>query len=589
MKYRKQQHHGLASGYALAIAIACAALLAFSGLGDALRRPIVETTPSSSAHRHQSPSLGSRSEAAFSGPLAKLGTSLRTPFDSQPGPSFERVSQKFPRRQPARFEALQRGLPRILERDHDIVLMPSISLDGVEDIVGLGHYEERSLVELAHLRNPKARVHLVTSAPIKESTIRLMAEQLGLDDEALSRLYTYSPTKPGSTRWLSTTALVNPDLIASLRKNLRQRRTYMSVFAMSQSEKQLALELGIPVRGPDPDLQIYWGGKSGSRVAYQMAGIDLPEGAEHLYSKKQLLQAMAELWERNPKLSRIVLKLDQGSSGQGNALLDLRPLVGELGEAPTLSQRRRLLARQLKTIEPANENWSADRFLKEFSSGGAIEAFIDNAASSPSVQVEIMANGEVRVLSTHEQLLAGPGGQVYQGCVFPGACDYRPELQEAGRKVGEVLRDQGVIGRFAIDFMSRQEKGVWKHYAVDLNMRKGGTTHPYQWTQAVTGAEFDLPSGTFRMPDGTERVYIGTDNFKRIGLKGKSSEDLLRILDQVKTTLPDGSKLGSFFHLVGTMPEYGKVGFTTVGRTQEEAQALYNRTVKVLEELAARN
>lgn len=583
---------GLTAAHALLLVVATTALASFAALGTSARHTLTGTTDADAVADANAPSstpqLTSRNSAGILHAWTSLSSKLRKSAEPVRA-TLDHAGSHFaqPWRKPATFEALQSRLPAIERSEHDIVLMPSLSVDGIEDIVGLRHYEERSLAELAHLHNPKARVHLVTSAPIAPSTLRLVAKQLGLDDKALSRLYTYSPPGPGTTRWLSTTALEYPEFVSTLRKQLRRRRTYMSVFASSDSEKALALELGVPMHGSDPAMQLYWGGKSGSRIVYRAAGVDFPPGAEHLYSRKTLITAISELWENNPDLTRVVIKLDQGSSGQGNALLDLRPFKGSLEAGASLKDRQRLLAEHLTTLEPANENWSASRFLDEFKQGGSIEAFIDNATSSPSVQVEIMAGGEVRVLSTHEQMLAGPGGQVYQGCVFPGACGYRADIQASGRKVGEFLRDQGMVGRFAIDFMSRKENGVWRNYAVDLNIRKGGTTHPYQWAQAVTGAKFDEASGTLRMPDGSERVYIGTDNFKHNGLVGKNANDLLNILDEVTTELPDGSRIGSFFHLVGTMPEHGKVGFTTVGRNAEETQALYKRTKSVLERLAS--
>jgi hypothetical protein len=36
--------------------------------------------------------------------------------------------------------------------------------------------------------------------------------------------------------------------------------------------------------------------------------------------------AAAELWERQPDLKRMVIKLNEGFSGEGNAILDLRPM-----------------------------------------------------------------------------------------------------------------------------------------------------------------------------------------------------------------------------------------------------------------------
>ena len=80
--------------------------------------------------------------------------------------------------------------------------------------------------------------------------------------------------------------------------------------------------------------------------------------------------------------------------------------------------------------------------------------------------------------STHDQVLGGPSGQIFLGSTFPADAEYSQDIQEAGRRVAEVLKDRGVLGRFAIDFLSIKREGNWEHAAIEINLRKGGTTHP---------------------------------------------------------------------------------------------------------------
>ena len=63
---------------------------------------------------------------------------------------------------------------------------------------------------------------------------------------------------------------------------------------------------------------------------------------------------------------------------------------------------------------------------------------------------------------------------------MPPADDaYRLDIQNAGMRVAEVLAAKGVLGRFATDFVSvPTADGGWKHYAIEVNLRKGGTTPP---------------------------------------------------------------------------------------------------------------
>jgi hypothetical protein len=91
--------------------------------------------------------------------------------------------------------------------------------------------------------------------------------------------------------------------------------------------------------------------------------------------------------------------------------------------------------------------------------GGIVEAFVEGKEKeSPSVQCRIMPNGLCEVLSTHDQELGGVSGQVYLGAHFPAAKEYAIDIGKMGKQVAEALRNKGVLGRFAIDFISVKEK-----------------------------------------------------------------------------------------------------------------------------------
>src|SRR5205823_3717303 len=97
----------------------------------------------------------------------------------------------------------------------------------------------------------------------------------------------------------------------------------------------------------------------------------------------------------------------------------------------------------------------------------------------PRVQLRITPLGLVEVLSTHDQMLGGPSGQSYLGCVFPADSAYAPRITREAAKVGNRLAKEGVIGRFALDFVVVRSNGKWDPYAIEINLRKGGTTHPF--------------------------------------------------------------------------------------------------------------
>ena len=121
-----------------------------------------------------------------------------------------------------------------------------------------------------------------------------------------------------------------------------------------------------------------------------------------------------------------------------------------------------------------------DWYREALARGGVVEELVSGEGfTSPSVQVDIRPGGSVQVLATHEQVLGGVSGQVYMGCRFPAEPAYAPLLAEHGRRAGAALAGAGALGRFSLDFAVVLTPGGWRVAALEINLRKGGTTHPY--------------------------------------------------------------------------------------------------------------
>ena len=142
--------------------------------------------------------------------------------------------------------------------------------------------------------------------------------------------------------------------------------------------------------------------------------------------------------------------------------------------------------------------------------GGVVEEWIAGEEfRSPSVQLRVTPLGVVELLSTHDQLLGGTGGQSYLGCRFPADPAYAPMISREAKKVGTRLAKEGVLGRFAIDFVVvRSNKGAWQPYAIEVNLRKGGTTHPFLTLQFLTDGTYDPDRAVFLTPGGHEKHFV---------------------------------------------------------------------------------
>ncbi len=185
-------------------------------------------------------------------------------------------------------------------------------------------------------------------------------------------------------------------------------------------------------------------------------------------------------------------------------------------------------------------------------------------------------------------------GQVYGGCVNPAAAPYRSLIVEYTKRLGKELVSRGVVGHFSADFLAENTRadatGSWIVTGVEINLRQGGTTHPFSTMAALCGGQ-TCSDGIFRMQSGDERYYEATDSFTDCRLSGlKSSVFLSKYLNSFDSTAQklrwnNSEKVGVVFHLLSVL-EKGKIGFTAIGRTPIHARDLCEGTKRVLKRIA---
>lgn len=490
--------------------------------------------------------------------------------------------------QPTPFQALQdqlrdrwRTVQEFDTSDADIVVIPSVSLDQREllKIPGFHHYEERLLFSLIRLRNPRTRIVYITSQPLHPSIIDYYLQLLpGIPfSHARDRLLLLS-TYDGSLKTLTQKILERPRLLERIRQAINRDRAYMICFNATALERDLSVKLGIPLFASDPDL-LKWGTKSGSRKIFAESGVPFPDGSPLVWSHGDLAEVAADLWHRNPDLARMVIKLNEGFSGEGNAILDLRGL-----EATHLPDRCRQLYDRLPQLqfEAKGETW--DNYCDRIGELGAIaEVFIEGTEKrSPSVQARITPIADVEILSTHDQILGGRSGQVYLGCRFPADEAYRLELQEMGQRIGQSLAEKGALERFGVDFVTVRSGDTWKTWAIEINLRKGGTTHPFMTLKFLTNGHYELSNGLFYSRHQQAKYYIATDTLQSDQYGGLLPNDLMDIIANHQLHFDTSTETGTVFHLMGCLSEFGKLGVTSIGNSPEEAEHIYQRVKQVL-------
>ena len=146
------------------------------------------------------------------------------------------------------------------------------------------------------------------------------------------------------------------------------------------------------------------------------------------------------------------------------------------------------------------------------------------------------------------------------------------------------IRDRGVLGRFALDFVAvRREGGAWETYAIEINLRKGGTTHPFLTLQFLTDGRYDADTGVFSTPRGEPKCLVATDHLHSNLYRAFTHEDLFDIAARHGLHFDQSTQKGVVFHMVNGVAELGTLGLTAVGNTREEADALYQKMVVALD------
>ena len=176
-----------------------------------------------------------------------------------------------------------------------VVIVPSLSLDSeiLSKIKGYVYYEERMLCMLMLLRMPQTQVVFVSSIPIDEVTIDYYLNLLpGITGHHARQRLTILSCYDASPRPLTQKILERPRLVHRIKQHITDaRHCHLICFNVADLERTLAVQLGIPVFGCDPDL-LHLGNKTGSRMLFKACGIRTPAGYENLRTQEDIAEAL---------------------------------------------------------------------------------------------------------------------------------------------------------------------------------------------------------------------------------------------------------------------------------------------------------
>ncbi len=485
------------------------------------------------------------------------------------------------------WEQIGRTDPGIkeIEEENTVVVLPSLAADVKMDFSIRQAYEERMLFMLFLLRQPHIRIIYLTSVSIPNEIIDYYLDILPsvTISNARKRLVLISP-QDSSDRVLVLKILERPELIEKIRSCIPDlNKAHLVPFLTTDPERDLAVQLGIPMYAADPRF-FGFGTKSGCRQIFTEEGVQHPIGAENIHTKDDLIKAVCKLRSEKPDIKKVIVKHNDGVSGFGNATLNLTGLP-----KPSDKNEKSALEKRLKEMKFELESVTYEWYMEELNrKGGIVEEMITGKdIHSPSAQLRVTPLGEVELLSTHDQMLGGPTGQIYMGSRFPANEDYGPMIMREAEKVGKRFAREGIVGRFALDFMVvRGDDGQWKSYALEINLRKGATTHPFLTLQYLTGGYYCMDSGQYMTAQDRVKCYLATDSLHSDAYKKFIPADLFDIVSNNRLHFDHTSHTGIVFSIISAVATHGKLGITAIGDSHQHAEELYQRFIDVLNKAA---
>ncbi|MCB0408017.1 MAG: hypothetical protein KDD34_07435 [Bdellovibrionales bacterium] len=485
-------------------------------------------------------------------------------------------------------------------------------------IKAIDAYELRGVgIEVMNLaKSPAAQLLIVTSVPLEMASVRNYLKQYLMDDEkiesAMQRIHFFNMNDASSLP-LAQKILEpkNKSQLLRLRElidrltNHRQYPVFMKTFITTPLEGVLADQLDISIFG-NPKVNAFVEVKSNFHRIAEESGVQKTTAYTDISSEKELVLALKKLAQQSVK--KVMLKKNQGTSGQGNATLEIsKTLKKEL-----LSKKlniQKIMEDIYKIVKPVNKDLNAENFIEEmFAHGGVAEAFIENIVItedgnpwSPSGQFDVYSD-HIQVMGCHDQKFIPGTEGVFEGAIYPAMSKaICQQIYKMGLKMGEKLRRQGYRGRFAMDtIVSRdpktQKETVW---LIEINARSGGThtvDAMVQLTDAVQNSsgrkKGSMESYRWYAMNNEGRLiplfYEGTDNFYHEGLKSFSSDqelldfiyqtDFSKYLPSYVGNIPMANrknKRGILPHMIQARSQ-GKMGFMAIGHQNlEDARSIF--------------
>ncbi len=454
------------------------------------------------------------------------------------------------------------------------IVIPSMSFDCelLEGIEGVSHYELRSLWEILRVKEENVYVTFVSSFKIPFSTLKHFKEIYHLTAEEFSRVNFIEITRKKNILSLTKNILLDENALKKIKGTFKCENVILEPFVFTLQEKELSRKLKIPSWYDHPQMN-YFHTKSGNRFIVGNSA-PMPAGFGDLFSFDAVVKGVIKLKNNNSSLDSCMVKLNFGVSGQGNMKLDLPK--SKTWQYLLPKEKEDNIRKCFESAKLFNKALKVSDFKKRIIEEGAIvEEFISNEIiSSPSAQIFCKPDS-IDLISTHHQIL-DKSGQKFLGGSYPCDDQYRKKIEAFSVKVGEKLKELKVFGVISIDFLisKNQDTKELDYHLIELNIRKGGTTHPFMLSNFAvrSGEHFEAGAPSSDFVDNY--VYRSNDNFYPCRTRYSCQKEILEKATAEGILFSRNKKEGVIFHLLSSYEETGKVGYTILASNKDRVDQL---------------
>ncbi|KAJ8304824.1 hypothetical protein KUTeg_018407 [Tegillarca granosa] len=462
--------------------------------------------------------------------MAKVRLQLKTARDDHLE-GFRRRAKKF-----------AMSWDRIKNSQRVIIHLPSLGLSQEirDSIHEFGIRQNTQMARLCDIRDPNVDVIFISPVPLSEETRQYYSKLLGLkaaidsgnvedQDETMSERYkiiTPDAIKsfPTHRMCLSTLLKYSPRTMTRIKHLIKGREAYIVSSVPHKDDLAIADMLDVPILSPEPEVAHLYSTKSGCKRIFASANVEVPPSEYDVYSLGQLHECLAQLVTENLLVTRWLFKLDDEFDGRGIAYCDIskhlpcynwalkecrrygekwsKKWAQEAAYIKIHAEIPDVLAEHAMPVHTElYPTW--EKFLDAFlSQGGVIEACPpSDSITTLTVDMLIEPNGKYNILSLGDQIHAETPFSCW-GVSIPQSSVEPETLNTACNKVAEACKSRGIIGYFAIDFVTfidskNMEQKLW---ALDLSLHYSDSLAMFQLMSYVSNGRLDIQTHEFHVP-----------------------------------------------------------------------------------------